>query len=222
MRLESTIDNALENDNRNYDYDSSRFYFRSEFPVICDWLSSNTRVIDLGCANGSLMKYVLDRKKVEMIGIEKIASGVDYCLANNLSAIVGDIDKRETYEKYQDSEFDYAICNVTLQMVMFPEVLLGEMRRISQRQIISFPNFAFFGNRLDLLINGCMPRPMLHGYRWYDTGHIHQLSLRDFYNYCRPLKWSIEKTHHLGCWQILANLSFPNFFSKETIFLLRK
>ena len=222
MKSTSTIDNALKNDNRNYNYGSFEFYVRAEFPTICDWLSSGARVIDLGCANGSLMKYILDRKKVEIVGVEKSVSGVNYCVSNNLLASVGDIDCRETYRKYQTDEFDYAICNVTLQMVMYPEILLEEIMRISRRQIISFHNFAFFRNRFDLLMMGRMPQPMLYGYKWYNTGHIHQLSLNDFYIYCRDIQWNIEKVKHLGCWQFLANLCFPNFFSKETIFLLKK
>jgi methionine biosynthesis protein MetW len=79
-----------------------------------------------------------------------------------------------------DASFDYAICNVTLQMVMYPEVTLREMKRIAQCQIISFPNFAFLLNRLELLLLGRMPRRMLSGYSWYNTGHIHQFSIRDF------------------------------------------
>ena len=81
---------------------------------------------------------------------------------------------------YADNEFDLSICHITIQMVMYPEVLLKEMKRISKFQIISFPNFAFYKNRMDLLFNGRMPKPMLFGYKWFSTGHIHQFSLKDF------------------------------------------
>lgn len=217
----SKIDDPLYNDNRKYEYDES-FYERAEFPIICNFINSNTDVIDLGCGNGSLMKFILDRKKVNITGVDISHSGVNNCLKNGLRAKNAPIDQAESYLEFVDDQFDYAICNVTLQMVMYPDVLLKEMRRISKKQIISFPNFAFLGNRLDLLINGRMPHPMMHGYDWYNTGHIHQLSLEDFYKYCLKNKFNVEKVCHLGCWRNLANLFFANIFSKESVFLLSK
>jgi methionine biosynthesis protein MetW len=71
---------------------------------------------------------------------------------------------------------------------MYPEVLLSEMKRISRYQIVSFPNFGHYKNRLDLLFRGRMPRPMLFGYKWYNTGHIHQLSIKDFYKLINDVK----------------------------------
>ncbi|MBL7057786.1 methyltransferase domain-containing protein [Patescibacteria group bacterium] len=213
-------DDPIKNDNRKYNFVDSGFYFRAEFPVICEWIIDGSKIIDLGCGDGSLMKYLSERKKIEIEGIDVSETGVEICKKNNLKAFVGEIDKQETYKKYSNNQFDYAICNVTIQMVMYPDVLVREMKRIAKNLIISFPNFAYFGNRLDLLFNGCMPKPMLHSYEWYNTGHIHQLSLFDFEKYCREEAFlKITRKYHLGCFRFFANISSPNFFSKETIYL---
>ncbi|WP_212005351.1 methionine biosynthesis protein MetW [Chitinophaga sp. HK235] len=167
----------MRNDNRNYDYSQLPSEKRGEYEKVTDLLSPGNTVLDLACGNGRLMEMMIEEKQCDCKGIEISLSGVEICQQKGLQVIRGRID--ETLP-YADNEFDVAVCNVTIQMVMYPETLLSEMKRVSRRQIISFPNFAYFRNRIDMLINGRMPKKMLFGYQWYNTGHIHQLSLRDF------------------------------------------
>ncbi len=220
--MSKKLDNPNNNDNRQYDYSAEGFYVRDEFSIIADWIFDGAKVIDLGCGNGSLMRYILDKKQVSIEGIEVSQSGVDFCLANGLSAQLGEIDKRSTYSTFIDKQFDFAVCNVTLHMVLFPEVVLQEMSRIATHVIVSFPNFAYIKNRLDLLCNGVMPRPLLYSYTWYNTGHIHQLSLKDFQTYCKDNRIEIIRQRHLGCCKSIARICLPNVFSKETVFLCQK
>lgn len=217
--MSKRLDNPNNNDNRQYDYSSEGFYIRDEFPIINEWVFDGAKIIDLGCGNGSLMRYLLDRKQVQIEGIEVSQSGVDFCVSNGLSAVLGAIDRRDIYSTFTDKQFDFAICNVTVHMVLFPEVVLQEMCRIAKHIIVSFPNFAYITNRLDLLCNGVMPRSLLYSYTWYNTGHIHQLSLKDFQKYCRDNKIEIRQQKHLGCCKAIAQVCLPNVFSKETVFL---
>jgi methionine biosynthesis protein MetW len=217
-----SLDNPFLNDNRLYDFRNEDFYIREEFPIINNWIKNKTKNIDLGCGNGSLMKYLKEQKNIEIEGIEISQSGVDFCLKNELIAKRGEIDKQETYNCFSNQQFDYAICNVTLQMLLFPEIFIKEMTRISKYQIISFPNFAYFENRLDLLFNGVMPRPMLHKYSWFNTGHIHQLSIKDFKSFCKKNGLQIIKREDFGCFSFISRWFWPNFFSKESIFLCKK
>ncbi|MCW3464707.1 methionine biosynthesis protein MetW [Chitinophaga nivalis] len=165
------------NDNRNYNYEDYPSERRGEYEAVLDLLSPGSKVVDLACGNGALMELMINEKQCTCIGMELSPSGVATCLQKGLQVTEGRIDEKLPYA---DNAFDVAVCNVTIQMVLYPETLLAEMKRISRRQIISFPNFAYFRNRLDMLLYGRMPKPMLFGYQWYNTGHIHQLSLRDF------------------------------------------
>jgi len=113
-----------------------------------------------------------------------------------------------------------------MQMVMYPEILLKEMKRISKYQVISFPNFAYYKNRLDLLLNGRMPKPLLPGHSWYDTGHIHQFSIKDFselINFIGDLKIverkDMKSSNSIKSFLIKRN---PNLFSALPVFLLKK
>lgn len=182
------------NDNRNYRFTLSSTSARDEYPIIVQWIPKGSHVVDLGSGDGSLLK-ILQEKGVTGEGIEISPTGVEATKRKGLKARVGRIDEPLPYK---DNAFDFAICNVTLQMVMYPEVLLREMKRIARQQILTFPNFAFLPNRLDLLLNGRMPQVMIPGYRWHSTGHIHQLSIRDFAELCQQINLRIVDTHHLG------------------------
>jgi methionine biosynthesis protein MetW len=215
------IDIPGKDDNRQYDYSHNQSQNRAEYDYITQLVSSNSSVIDLGCGNGSLLKKLVEEKKVIAQGIEISSSGVEACKHKGLKVLQSRIDEKLPF---RDLEFNFSICNVTIQMVMYPEVLLREMKRISKYQIISFPNFAFYKNRIDLLFNGRMPKAMLFDYKWYNTGHIHQFSISDFYELLNDvggikveqLLWA--KTNNKI--KDYLSKSFPDLFMAIPIFYL--
>lgn len=210
------------NDNRNYNYDILSVSHREEFSIIFHLIPAFSRVIDLGCGDGTLLS-ILKGKNIHGEGIDSSYSGVEAARKKGIKAKQGRIDSSLAYK---DNQFDYAICNVTLQMVMYPEILIKEMCRIARFQIISFPNFAFILNRLDLLINGRMPRVMIPGYKWFSTGHIHQFSLADFKDFCNMNNIHIVKAHYIFPKRIffvphIIFRPFPNMFASTAIFLTK-
>jgi len=215
------IDIPGKDDNRQYDYSQNQSQNRAEYDYITQLVSSNSSVIDLGCGNGSLLKKLVEEKNVIAHGIELSLSGVEACRNKGLDVSQSRIDEKLPFK---DLEFDFSICNVTIQMVMYPEILLKEMKRISKYQIISFPNFGFYKNRIDLLFNGRMPKPMLFDYKWYNTGHIHQFSISDFYELLNDVGGiKVEKL----IWAKTNNkikdylsLTFPDLFMAIPIFYL--
>lgn len=221
--MKHDINSPKYNDNRKYDYSFTENEERNEYQRIVDLISPNSKVIDLGCGNGSLLNLLKEKKNIQEYGMEISKSGVEVCRKKGLNVVQGSIDEELNIA---DNAFDYAICNVTIQMVNYPEILLKEMKRISKRQIISFPNFGFYKNRFDLLLNGRMPKPMLFGYSWYSTGHLHQLSIKDFYELIkyiggiRVISVVLEKS-----WNPIKNYfltRYPNLFQVLCVFLLEK
>lgn len=180
-------------DNRNYFYRKDSFTERVEFPIIKKIVGKNRKVIDLGCGDGSLIQ-ILESNCNKCKGVELSRSGVNVCRKKGLDVNQGQID---TKLPFGDKEFDIAVCNVTIHMVMYPEVLIKEMQRISKKQIITFPNFAFVVNRLQFLFLGTFPKWSLFGYNWYSTGHIHQLSIKDFRQFCSKNNIQIVGEYHL-------------------------
>lgn len=207
-------------DNRNYVYDEAQVTNRSEYRFIEFWIKDKARVIDLGCGDGALLQRLKKNKQIEGEGIEIAESGVGICLKNGLKVSQGRIDTDLTI--IPENTFDYAICNVTLQMVMNPEVLLREMRRIARFQIVSFPNFAFLWQRLELMFLGRMPRKLLYGYDWFSTGHIHQLSIKDFRRTVLTMDFKVRDVIYLlGRYELILPVC-PNLMATEAIFLLEK
>lgn len=216
------LDDASLNDNRNYNYALQEWSEREEYKTIIDWIPENSSVIDFGCGNGSLLFQLREQKKANVFGIEISESGAESCRRKNVEVSCDSIDKFHT--SLSDKQFDYGVCNVTIQMVMYPEILLREMARVSKQLIVSFPNFGYYRNRLDLLLNGRMPQPTLFNYTWYSTGHIHQLSIVDFeelVNAIPELRIArmgyAEQVHGL---RKTIRDSFPNLFCLMPIFLL--
>ncbi|MBP6672869.1 MAG: methyltransferase domain-containing protein [Bacteroidetes bacterium] len=211
------------NDNRNYDYSSHPDEDRKEYSIIVDYILSGSTVLDLGCGNGTLLQRLKTEKNVKGTGLEISESGVEICRKRGLDVRYGRID--ETLP-FKDNEFDYAVCNVTIQMVMYPETLLREMKRVSRYQIISFPNFAFWKNRIELLLKGRMPKRMLFGYSWYSTGHIHQLSINDFHQLLDEVGGMTVESRWVDRSSIavrnLLNVLFPNLFQLLAVFVLKK
>ena len=209
------------NDNRSYKFSINSISQRDEYPLIKQWIKSRSKAIDLGCGDGSLLAE-LKSKGVQVEGVEISESGVKSSMKKGLRVKQGRID---TKLEYPDKSFDYSICNVTIQMVMYPEILLSEMVRISRKQILTFPNFAFILNRTDLLFNGRMPQVMIPGYKWYSTGHIHQLSINDFKSLCEEKQYKIIDEKHIFPKQLYfikegVMKPFPNLFASTGVFLL--
>jgi methionine biosynthesis protein MetW len=147
-------------DNRKYTYKINSRHDREEFNILERWIKDGSSVLDLGSGDGTLLKTLKDKKHTNGLGIEISPSGIKSAENKGIKTIVGKIDSKLPFN---NKEFDYAICNVTLQMVMYPEILLKEMVRVSKKQIITFPNFAYILNRFELLFMGQMPKFMMPG-----------------------------------------------------------
>jgi len=221
--MKNVIDKPALNDNRNYNYSGFEEFERPDYKYIIELVEENSKVIDLGCGNGSLIKLLKENKNCNVKGIEISDSGVQISRSKGLDVNKGRIDEKLPFS---ENEFDYSICHVTIQMLMYPETLIREMKRISKYQIISFPNFAFYKNRLDLLFKGKMPEKMLFGYKWYNTGHIHQLSIKDFIELLNEIGgFEVLKQTYVKSDSVIKNFLmklFPNLFQQVSIFLLSK
>ncbi len=203
---------------REYLWADEEMVVRPEYKYIESWIRDGSSVVDLGCGDGALLRLLKREKIIREFGIEVAESGVKICRKHGLQVRAGRIDVPLT--DLADQSFDVAVCNVTLQMVVKPEILLQEMKRIARFQIISLPNFAFLLQRLDLLFTGRMPRKLLYGYSWYSTGHIHQLSIKDFKKTARDLGLEIIDAVYLFGRRKMCCPVWPNILSTEAIFLL--
>ena len=155
-----------------------------EHKLILDLIESGTRVLDLGCGEGDLLLALKVLRGVRAAGIELSEACIQACVAKGLFSVHhGDLD--EGLADYPDQSVDYVVSTNTIQVLHRPMVLIREMARVGKRCIVSFPNFAHWRVRLQLLLKGRMPKTFQLPHEWYETLNIHLTTIHDFRDFCR-------------------------------------
>lgn len=161
---------------------------RPDFAAIAAWIPQGAAVLDLGCGDGSLLQYLKSERNVRGYGVEISDAGIVACIQNGVNVIQNDLDSG--LADFESNSFDYVILSQTLQATRHTEPLIQEMLRVGREGIVSFPNFGYWKNRLDVLF-GNMPVSKELPYQWYDTPNVHLCTFHDFEDLCATLKVQI-------------------------------
>ena len=164
---------------------------RLDLLLVADMVAPRTRVLDLGCADGTLLRLLSDTRGVDARGLELSQKGVNDCVAKGLSVIQGDADT--DLGAYPDDAFDYVILSQTIQATRRPRHVLEQMLRIGRRVIVSFPNFGHWHVRVALGYHGRMPVTDTMPFSWYDTPNIHFCTIRDFLALAADVHATVER-----------------------------
>ena len=154
---------------------------RADFAAIANWVRPETRVLDLGCGDGTLLRYLAQERAIVGYGVEIDDDGILACVGNGVNVIQGDIERG--LSGFADASFDYVILSQTLQAVRNGERVVREMLRVGREGIVTFPNFGYWRNRLQVIL-GNMPVSDNLPYPWYDTPNIHLCTITDFEDFC--------------------------------------
>ena len=202
---------------------SSELRFHLNYPIIADMIETGSKVLDLGCGNGALLKMLKDEKQVKGIGIEISQDEVIKCIEKGLSVIQGDID--EGLKQFPSKSYDYVVLNRTLQAVNNPEYVIQEMLRTGKKCIVSFPNFAYWKVRANFCLTGRMPKSKILPFEWYNTPNIHLLTIKDFFDYQKTHNFEIAKSIYTeqskACSGILYSMA-ANLLAEEVIFVIQE
>lgn len=154
---------------------------RADLKVIADWIPPRSRVLDLGCGDGTLMAHLMRDKRVQGYGVEIDVDNVVKCVAAGVPVIQSDLEAG--LADFGDASFDHVILSQTLQAMRNTEEILIELLRVGREGIVTFPNFGYWENRLQIL-QGRMPVSETIPYQWYNTPNIHWCMLGDFEALC--------------------------------------
>ena len=195
-----------------------------EDDVLAGLIDINSRVLDVGCGDGSLLLHLKKNKRVDGRGIEIDQIKVQDSVAKGLAVIEGDAEK--DLINYPDTSFDFAILNQSLQQFYDPRKVINELLRIAKNAIVTIPNFGYWKVRLSLLIGGQMPVTKTLPYTWYNTPNLHMCTIKDFYNLCALDNIKIVKSISVSSEKISdiqkSNLEIKNLVSELGIFLIQK
>ena len=197
---------------------------KPEYKIISDLIEKDTKVLDVGCDDGTLMEFLKINKNTNIRGIEISKEKVQICIAKGLTVIEGNAEF--DLKQFPNYSFDYVVLGQTLQAFINPEVVIKELLRVGKKAIVTIPNFGHWKVRLDLLLKGEMPVTKNLPYQWYNTPNLHMCTIQDFYNFCNNKKVNIYKSISLNGEKIsnitTSNLKYKNLISELGIFLLEK
>jgi len=197
---------------------------KQEFKIISNLINKNTRVLDVGCGDGTLMEYLKDSRKIDIRRIEISKNNVQKCLSKGLTVIEGDAEK--DLLQFPDSSFDFVILSQTLQAFLTPEIVIKELLRVGKKAVVTIPNFGFWKVRLHLLLKGTMPITKNLPDEWYNTPNLHMCTLKDFYNFCENRNIKLDQSIALKNEKISTinklNLNIKNLSAELGIFLIER
>lgn len=154
---------------------------RSDFETIAHWIPSGAKVLDLGCGDGSLLRYLMDTRGAKGYGVEIADEKILACIGNGVNVIQTDLESG--LSGFESHSFDFVVLSQTLQAMKNTEAIVREMLRVGRQAIVTFPNFGFWQHRLQVF-GGHMPVSSDLPYQWYDTPNIHLCTLKDFEAFC--------------------------------------
>ena len=189
--------------------------------IITDWVPARSKVIDFGCGDGSLLKDLINTKNICGYGVEIDHQMIDKCIEKGISVIEKDIDKG--IQDFELSNFDIAIMASSIQCLKNPNIAMRRMLRLSNKCIVTLPNFGYWKCRLALLAGKMPITPSLPS-SWYETENLHLCTISDFEKLCSDSGFIIDERIFLNGSSkkgLLASI-MPNIFASEGVYLLGK
>jgi methionine biosynthesis protein MetW len=196
---------------------------RIDLQLIADMIAPKSRVLDVGCGDGTLLDHLVHAKGVDGRGVEISQAGVNACVSHGLSVIQGNADT--DLKDYPSDAFDYIVLSQTLQATRKPHQVLKQLVRIGRHAIVSFPNFGHWRVRWQLLTRGRMPVTDSMPLQWFNTPNIHFCTIRDFLGLCDELGIVVERglaISRSGRPSPIRSVAAANLFGEQGLFLLRR
>jgi len=195
---------------------------RPELQAICDWIQPGSRILDLGCGDGTLLKMLKSERNVNGYGLEIDIENIVKCISSGVNVIQTDLNAG--LSDFDADSFDYVVMTQALQAVDRPDRLLNEMLRVGREGIVTFPNFGHYRARMQLFFGGHMPMTPTLPSQWYNTENIHLCTLTDFENLCAEngihvLQRTVVDHNHRSS---LGMKLFPNLIGEIAIYRFQR
>jgi len=197
---------------------------RVDLQQVADLVPAGSRVLDVGCGDGTLLAYLTRFKQVDGRGLELSMARVRAAVSQGLPVIQGNLET--DLKDYPAGAFDYVILSQTLQATHNPRAVMEELLRVGRRAIVSFPNFGHWRVRMSVMFGGRMPVTSTLSDAWFDTPNIHLCTVQDFIDLCRLMGVRIEAGFALDAMgQRLgfgATSKRANLLSEQALFVLTR
>jgi len=191
--------------------------YRQDFAIIAGWLGFGSKALDLGCGDGSLLSYVRDSLEIKGYGVEKDDTKWLAAMQNNIDVIQMDLEAG--LSEFEDNSFDTVILSQTIQAMHNTEAILQEMLRVGREAIVTFPNFGYWRNRLQIIM-GNMPVSEDLPYEWYNTPNVHLCTINDFDQLCKASNIAVIERKVITNGKVITLM--PNWFGNLAMYRLKR
>lgn len=191
---------------------------RFDHTIIVDLVEPQSKVLDLGSGDGTLMSLLIEKKQCRVTGLEIDEKAVFECLKKGLTVSQADFDT--SLADFSDGRFDYVILNESLQQVLHPKKVILEALRVGKKAIIGIPNFCHIQSRFQIFFGGNVPVTKKLPYEWYDTPNLRFLALKDFRKFCKDHRIKILKEVGISEQSVVGFGS--NLFANIGVYLLER
>jgi methionine biosynthesis protein MetW len=190
---------------------------RSDAAFVAHWVPEGARVLDLGCGDGSLLRYLQGSRGCRGYGVELDDAKVAACVKKGVNVIQQNLE--HGLALFGDDSFDTVLQLETLQAMVHVEDILREIARVGREAIVSFPNFGYWKHRAALMA-GRMPVSESLPYEWYDTPNIRCATIDDFE--VLAAKVGLEILDQVALTHGREVRFMPNLFGALAVFRFRK
>lgn len=205
----------------NYDeYWTSRgdrgVMFRDKY--IADNLPEAGTVIDVGCGNGTFLRYLKEKKpRLRPIGVDQ--SMVAIKAIKDIGAEGLQVDISSYSLSSTGLQGDYIILTEIIEHLQHPEKVMRDIFNIPAKlYFVSIPNMGYFVNRLRLCIGGRMP---ITNIIFHMSEHIRFWTVRDFKYWASHLGYDVVGISGQYGFPLLWKL-FPSLFASGMVYMLKK
>jgi homoserine O-acetyltransferase len=224
-KVKSTIEEITKNQHVSAQTTGSIFSGeRVDHRKIAQLIEPDSTVLDLGCGDGQLLLLLQAQKKIRGLGMTLGEKDVQRCVERGVSVVQYDLEK--DLGVFGDNSFDYVVLSQTLQAIRRPAEVLREMLRIGRQVIVSFPNFAYWRGRMQMMFKGRTPVFESLPYKWYDKpseSSINYMSISDFEEFVRrELGARLVKRIPLSSRNGREVNFLPNLRADEAIFVIAR
>jgi methionine biosynthesis protein MetW len=190
---------------------------RRDLELIARLVPPGSRVLDLGCGTGEMLAYLRDTRGCSGYGIEIDDANVHACVQRGVNVV--QLNLEEGLALFDDRSFDVVLQLETLQHLRNTERMLRETARVGRIGIVSFPNFAHWPNRLQVLA-GRMPVTRTLPYQWHDTPNIRVGTHADFALLCGRLGIRVLQSFGLRGEQRIDTA--PNWRAPVAVYVIQR